>query len=157
MSTVGTMVSCECAECVANCKRYPGWFTPDEAKRAIDAGYANRLMRDYWEGEKTPIYVLAPAVVGCEGGDIQPDDAWIGAQRGLMAWVLGEVYPGRCTFLADDKCAIHDSGFKPIQCRTAFCQDTENKLWKSKLDVADLWNTEEGHAVLALWEERRHG
>ena len=39
---------CTCHECVALCEANPGWMTPDEAMRAMDAGLASKLMLDFY-------------------------------------------------------------------------------------------------------------
>lgn len=66
--------SCTCADCRRGCQRNPGWFTPEEARATIAAGYTSRLMRDWLEpnsrlGNDERIYVLAPASLGSEGED----------------------------------------------------------------------------------------
>lgn len=129
--------SCTCEKCVKACERIPGWMTPDEARKAIDAGFAGRLMLDWWiEQNGEELFVLTPAVVGREGGQ--------------SAWWPG----GRCTFLRDSRCEIHSSGFKPIHCRLALlCDDTVNEkaFVDPKGDVAKLWHTETGRALIEKW------
>jgi hypothetical protein len=52
---------CSCETCLAYCAR-PGWWTVDEATRAIEAGYASRMMLEM-APDKT-YGVLAPAFKG---------------------------------------------------------------------------------------------
>lgn len=44
---------CRCPKCVECCERAPGWMTPEEAQRAIDAGRARDLMVDWWQTTRT--------------------------------------------------------------------------------------------------------
>ena len=55
---------CSCEVCLGYCAR-PGWWTVDQAERAIAAGYAPRMMLEM-APEKT-FGVLSPAMRGCEG------------------------------------------------------------------------------------------
>lgn len=145
---VGTLESCTCEKCVAACTRVPGWMTPDEAQAALDEGHAGRLMRDWFEpdrelGNKKRIYVLCPASLGREGSDA-PDS--------LHMLFLG--YFGRCTFLRENRCELHDTGFKPVMCRTALlCQPDKQSPEGDKMPVAKLWNTRHGRAVVKRWKQ----
>lgn len=135
--------SCTCEECVSCCKSYPGWFTPDEALRAIEAGFASRFMLDWFEpdsrlGNKERIFVLSPAGVGFEGRSA-PEYS-IGE---LLQFVVTGTNPIdlRCTFLTqDEKCEIHNTLFKPVQCRSFNqCDESTHDNWVNKLEVAKLW------------------
>lgn len=88
------------------CERRPCWPTPDEAKRIKDAGFGDRLMIDYWVESPTDIKIECPAIVGYEG---------------LNAPFIPV---GRCTFLKDGLCELHDLGLKPLEGRVASCQGT---------------------------------
>src|SRR5258708_37691685 len=89
---VVTPLGCSCPKCKAECRRVPGWFTPEEAMRAIKAGMAKRLTVVH----QADVAAVAPACSGMEGHESH----------------YGE---GRCTFLTNaGLCEIHDSGFKQI-------------------------------------------
>lgn len=127
------MAECSCEKCVKACKRYPGWFSVEEASRAIDGGHAKRLMLD-WYAADPDIYVLAPAGQGYEGksAPFWPDEYM------------------QCTFLINDRCTIHDSGFKPrMCCESMICQQTG----PSKKDFTEDWDTDEGRDLINRWWE----
>lgn len=143
----GTVHSCTCTACVGACRRNPGWMTPAEASIAIAAGHAGKLMRDWLEpcdklGNHQRIYVLAPAAAGHSGGDA-PELNWLECMMGTAA-------KGRCVFLtARNRCAIHASGFKPIQCRASLCcQDDQDSSDFDNYAVARLWNTRRGRQLV---------
>jgi Fe-S-cluster containining protein len=140
--------SCTCEKCVGACEHNPGWMTPQEARAAIRAGLANRLMRDWLEpsdelGNETRVWVLAPASIGCEGEDAP--------EMPFMAFYMGWS-KGRCTFLKNGRCEIHDSGFKPIHCRVALACDQEyNIIAVNNFEVARLWDSDLGRQVIEEW------
>ena len=146
-------ISCHCDKCVGPCMTTPGWMLPSEAKKAIENGFANRLMRDWWEpsselGNDDRIYVLAPASLGNEGQDADemPDSLW-----GALSWCHG-----RCTFLnRENKCELHNTEFKPNECRTASVCGKQNGT--SRVELARLWNSDEGRSVIALWKSSLPG
>lgn len=151
-STVETQITvkntpCHCSRCVTLCQRNPGWMTPLEARLAIEAGYASRLMKDWLEpctelkNEKR-IFVLAPASIGYEGREA-PDMPFSAIFTG---WCKG-----KCTFLRKGRCEIHDSAFKPRQCREAYgCVPNED--CPDNYEMARLWNTRDGRNVVKQWK-----
>lgn len=141
---------CHCDDCVGLCYRNPGWMTPAEAMQAMDAGLAHRLMRDWLEpssklGNTERLYVLAAASEGCEGRDAPEFD--------FAALFLGYTKKGKCTFLEEDRCSIHDSGFKPKQCRESL--GCENGCGPDNYEMARHWDSDEGRAVLDRWSNER--
>ena len=64
---------------------------------------------------------------------------------------LGFAKKGRCTFLEDDRCSIHDSGFKPKQCRE--CLGCQKHNGPDNYEMARHWDTKEGKEALAVWAE----
>lgn len=105
--------ACRCGPCCSGCSRRPGWPLPEEAERLMEAGYADRLMLDWWNDYPDQVYMLAPAVRGYEGARA-PDPS-------PFAVLLGEGF-GTCTFLTGaGLCEVHDSGAKPIECRILHC------------------------------------
>lgn len=135
--------SCTCAACVALCRRNPGWMTPDEARRAIAAGHAKSLMRDWLEpsaelGNHHRIFVLGPASEGYASSDA-PEFFW--------PW-LGK---GPCVFHIGGRCALHDTDLKPHQCRTAFgCRKSPD--YTDQFEVAKTWDNEHGRETVELWQ-----
>lgn len=138
---VGTPASCVCDLCVQACETVPGWMLPDEAARAMDAGLTGRLMLN-WENilpNDRRLYFLMPAVIGHEGAADE-----------------GDPVDGRCTFFvrsrrAKGRCSIHDSGFKPVGCRTALLCGVG--YGEDPYKVLAAWNTDEGRAVVARWKQ----
>lgn len=107
------------------------------------------MMRDWLEpdthfGNDVRIYVLAAASEDHEGADAPEGNL-------LEIALLGDWCKGQCVLLKDGLCTIHSSGFKPLQCRTAMgCE--EDPDYVDNYTIAALWDTDEGHEVLALWE-----
>lgn len=129
------MADCQCPACVKACTRYPGWMVPANASDAIEAGLAHSLMLDYYMPDKrfgntVPIFVLCPAIEGY-GGKIAP-----------------LALSGTCVFLKDEKCSIHDTGFKPQQCKTTFICSSKGE---DKLDIVKHWVTPEALKLVRRW------
>lgn len=55
---------CSCEICRSYCVR-PGWWTVEEASKAIKAGYGHRMMLEI--APEMTFGVLSPAFKGCEG------------------------------------------------------------------------------------------
>lgn len=118
------MTECSCKECIAECTRVTGWFTPGEARLAIEAGLAERIT-----DVNKSVTGLAPL-----------------AERGNR---------GRCTFLtADNLCELHETSFKPIECRTGFGCDKSDDSSPSIKEMFEMWGSEEGKIVYQLWLEK---
>ena len=145
MSALPNTTECNCSKCRALCSRNPGWPLPAEARAAIEAGYANRYMRDWLEpdediGNTDRIFVIAPAARGYGGSDA-PE----------MELFDFNFKKGRCVFFVKNACELHASGFKPIQCRMALgCRENE---CPDNYDIARAWNTVEGREVVELWQK----
>lgn len=135
-------MDCACHECVSRCRAYPGWMSPENAKAAIEAGMYGRLMLDWWEpderlGNKERVFVLAPASAGAEG-QLAPD---------TFDFVFGD--NNECTFLTkDNRCEIHNSGYKPVQCVTTMACKNEGL---DKIDIVRDWDTDAGREIVKLW------
>ncbi len=121
---------CSCSLCVSYCRR-PGWWTVEEADRAIRAGYASRMMLEM-SPDRT-FGVLAPAFRGCEG------------QFAI------EEHSGRgCTFFANERCELHGTGFMPLECR--FCHhDRPGMGPRCHADIGKDWNTAAGRSLVVRW------
>jgi Fe-S-cluster containining protein len=123
-------ISCDCSNCKGCCIEVPGWFTPAEALLAIEAGFANRLSAVKEDG----VIAIAPSPVGYEGQE---------KRHG----------PGICNFFTKDGlCEIHDSGFKPIECRTGFgCSPGSD--YPELETMHEMWVSEEGQNAVKIWRK----
>lgn len=128
LDTVPDVACHGCAKGVDMCRTRPCWGTPEEIAAIKAAGYADRLMLDWWVGVPR-IDIPAPAIQGYEGKSAP------------------ERPRGRCTFLtADDLCELHDKGLKPAEGRKACCKsdtpvDTHH-------EVAMTWASHQAEAKL---------
>lgn len=126
--------ACDCETCRAMCRQRPCWPTPDDARRLIAAGHAERLMVDWWvDPAGRTVYLLSPAIRGWETA-------------------VAPIEPrGDCTFRTPNGlCALHDAGLKPTEGRLALCRNrTPDGLHDA---IARSWAGEEGRGLLADWE-----
>jgi len=124
---------CTCDVCRSYCIR-PGWWTVEEAARAIEAGYADRMMLEM-APERT-FGVLSPAFKGCEKN-----------------FALQEFSQAGCNFLVDGLCALYGTGVQPLECR--FCHHSRVGLGpKCHADIEKTWNTPAGKQLVAQWVNR---
>lgn len=123
---------CSCDICKSYCQR-PGWWTVDEAARAMEAGYGKRMML-----EMAPDFtfgVLSPAFKGCE-----------------IRFAYREYAAAGCTFLVDDKCELHGTGYQPLECR--FCHHERAGMGpRCHTDIEKDWNTPKGRRLIVKWSE----
>jgi len=121
---------CSCSICVSYCRR-PGWWTVEEAARAVDAGYADRMMLEM--SPDRSFGVLSPAFRGCE------------------VQFATNVYASRgCTFLKEERCELFGSGLTPLECR--FCHHDRLGLGpRCHADIEKDWNTAAGRALVVRW------
>lgn len=121
---------CSCDICLSYCQR-PGWWTVAEAAKAIDAGYANRMMLEM--SPELTFGVLSPAFKGNEGN--------------IALQIFTEQ---RCTFLKDNLCELFGTGFQPLECR--FCDHTRRGLGKQcHLAIEKDWYGKEGQKLVIRW------
>jgi hypothetical protein len=121
---------CSCETCQNYCLR-PGWWTVKEAARAIDAGFASRMMLEM--SPDLSFGVLSPAFKGCEGN-----------------FALNEYANQGCNFLKNGLCELFNSDFQPLECR--YCHHDRIGLGeKCHLDIEKDWNTLSGQAMTAHW------
>jgi hypothetical protein len=121
---------CSCSICVSYCRR-PGWWTVEEAARAIEAGYADRMMLEM--SPDRSFGVLSPAFRGCE-----------------VQFAMNEYASSGCTFLKDARCELHATGLTPLECR--FCHhDRSGQGPLCHADIERDWNTAAGRALLVRW------
>lgn len=134
------MADCKCKACVTACERNPGWFGLDDAEAALNAGYGDRMMLDWLTDYPDSVYVLAPASIGF-AKSLAPEGDFAGMLAGR--WCKGE-----CVLLLNGLCTIHQTGFKPAQCRAL-----THKSSMDNYEAADPWNSDRGRALVARWKE----
>lgn len=124
-------------------------MTPEEAAAAIAAGLGPRLMADWLEpcgelGNDERVYLLCPASIGREGGDAPEFSLY-----DMLTMVgSGGLKKGRCNFLRDQRCELHETPHKPKQCRECFgCQS----VGPDNYDMGRLWNNDEAQALVRRW------
>ena len=123
-------------------------MTPIEAQAAIDAGHAKRLMLDYWTGEP-PIFVLCPSSQGHAGKRAKNTNEIFGKLSFIELLCGAKGNPqGRCTLLKKGLCAIHSSGYKPIECRTASHDD---KNYVRREEIQKMWDNSEAQSLARKW------
>jgi hypothetical protein len=121
---------CSCEICVAYCRR-PGWWTVEEAARAIEAGYGHRMMLEM--APEMTFGVLSPAFRGCEGALAENADA-----------------PRGCTFLRDQRCELHGTGFQPLECR--FCHHDRPGLGpRCHAAIEQGWRVPPARTLITDW------
>ncbi len=121
---------CSCPVCLSYCRR-PGWWTVEEAERAIEAGYASRMMLEM--SPDRSFGVLSAAFRGCE-----------------VQFAVNEYADRGCTFLKDERCELHSTGLMPLECR--FCHhDRPGQGTRCHADIAKDWNTAAGRALVVRW------
>lgn len=107
----------------------PGWWTVQEAQKAIDAGYAPRVMLEM--APDLSFGVLSPAFKSCEGG-----------------FALQEFYGCGCTLLKNNLCELFDSGFSPLECR--FCYHERKGPGQCHADIEKDWRVS-GEQLVKKW------
>ena len=139
---------------------------PAEARRAIEAGYAKSLMRDWLDpckevGNTEVIYLLAPASKGYEGRDAPTTEEMMGEDAGgdlafmFLFMFSGNFTKGPCV-MQDEQglCKLHETDFKPLQCRGVLgCDHSHNGDKYTNYEIAKTWDTNEGREVLELWQQ----
>jgi hypothetical protein len=121
---------CSCEICKSFCKR-PGWWTVEEATKAIEAGYGDRMMLEL--SPDLRIGVLSPAFRGCEA-----------------SFALQEYAHFGCNFHINDLCELHDTGLEPLECR--FCHHSRlGQGQKCHQDIEKDWITIEGKQLVLQW------
>jgi hypothetical protein len=121
---------CSCDRCVSFCKR-PGWWTVNEATKAIEAGLAGRMMLEV--APEMNFAVLSPAFRGNE-----------------VNYAMQFYSKQGCTFLIADRCELFDTGNQPLECR--FCHhDREGEGIACHSALEKDWNSEQGKRLIVRW------
>lgn len=103
---------------------------------------------DYWVGSPN-IYILCPASRGCEK-DRAPNSSELYSDVPFLSMFSGNVAKGKCTLQAGNGlCSIHDSGFKPKQCRAAMACEGDTGL--DNTQMGELWKTPEAQLLVRKW------
>jgi len=122
--------SCSCDICKNYCER-PGWWTVEEARKAIDAGYARRMMLEI--APEQNFGVLSPAFKGNEGN-----------------YSLQVFSKNSCTFLINGLCELFGTSNQPIECR--FCHhERVGQGKKCHRDIEKDWNSDAGKRLIVQW------
>lgn len=123
---------CTCAVCVGYCAR-PGWWTVEEAARALEAGYGGRMMLEM--SPDRSFGVLAPAFRGNE-----------------VDFARQQFASNGCTFLKDERCELFGTGLQPLECRHVHHADPgSGKRVHAALEKD--WNTPAGRALVVRWSK----
>jgi hypothetical protein len=124
---------CGCEICRSFCAR-PGWWTVEEAERAIDAGYGDRMMLEL--SPEMTFGVLSPAFRGCE------------ARPALQHYAKNG-----CCFFSDGLCVLHGTGFQPLECRV--CHHTRPGAgMRCHADIEKDWRSARGQTLVNAWAVR---
>ena len=144
-----TKTECSCPKCIKLCRHAPGWMMPEEARKAIAAGFAEKLMLDYWIRSEGNIYILGPAVRGCEANRAPNTDELFGDLPMFAAMLNGPPAKGVCTFFKENKCSIHTSGFKPRQCREVY--GCNPQVGPGNTEMGLEWDNPEAQKLVREW------
>ena len=123
---------CSCDICRKYCIR-PGWWTVGEAKKTIEAGFADKMMLEL--SPELTFGVLSPAFRGNEGN------------------VAVQLFADRgCTFLKNDLCELFGTDLRPLECR--FCHHSRcNSGQHCHNDIEKDWNGKAGQRLIISWCE----
>jgi hypothetical protein len=122
--------SCTCNICKSYCLR-PGWWTVDEAIKAINSDYADRFMLEV--SPEQNFGVISPAFKEAESN-----------------FGLQEYSKNGCTFLKEDLCELYGTGLQPLECR--FCHHDRAGLGeKCHAAIEKEWNTFRGQKAVEKW------
>lgn len=141
---------CSCESCVSACRYKPGWFMPGEAEKAADLlnmelpdFFKQYLGVDWWtnrdseqvvEGQQGEIFVLAPATLNMDSGDMYP-----GNPR------------GQCIFLKGGRCSIHS--VKPFECRRYMHDEDDQSIRDRHIEIVKAWSSHQPQVTELLGRE----
>ena len=108
----GTVDSCQCDICIGMCKT-PCLPTPQQAIKLMDLGMTRRLKIVNW---------MDPNNCGRTVETIRP-----------------RVEAGRCTFLNDGRCTLHNRGLKPLEGKLALHSISRSMANEIHDDIARVW------------------
>lgn len=121
---------CSCDICKAYCLR-PGWWTVEEAARAVEGGLGPRMMLEL--SPERDFGVLSPAFKGNE-----------------TDFALQTFAANGCTFYVNELCELFGTGHQPLECR--FCHhDRRGQGLQCHLDIEKDWKTAAGQKLVVKW------
>jgi len=121
---------CSCDICRSYCIR-PGWWSVEEAEKAVQAGFADRMMLEI--SPERSFGVLSPAFKGNEGN-----------------YSLQVFSKKGCTFLKNGLCEIFGTEFQPLECR--YCHHDRKGLGiKCHSDIEKEWKSKRGQILIVNW------
>ena len=124
---------CSCDICKNFCLR-PGWWTVNEAEKAIESGLGNRMMLEI--SPERDFGVLSPAFKGNESN-----------------YALHIFSKKGCTFYSKGLCELFNSGLQPLECR--FCHhNRQGQGLRCHLDIERNWKTKQGKKLIVRWGNR---
>jgi hypothetical protein len=103
----------------------------DEAARAVNAGYGNRMMLEL--APDRSFGVLSPAFSGCE-----------------QFFAVQEYAARGCNFYKNERCDLHGTGLQPLECRVCH-HDAPGRGPACHAAIEQDWNTAAGRALVAGW------
>lgn len=122
--------SCSCDICRSYCLR-PGWWTVEEAEKAIQYGLSQRMMLEI--SPERDFGVLSPAFKGNEAD-----------------FALQIFSKNGCTFFNNGLCELFGTGSMPLECR--YCHHTRiGKGLQCHLDIEMDWKTIYGQKIIVKW------
>lgn len=145
--------ACTCKSCRAACTHLPGWYTPRDVRRLMQAypdTWPTLVAFDRWYGEfwdinpqedkdAPVIWVLAPPNAATRPGTIYPPET------GLPLFG-SSARKGQCQLFQDDRCTIH--AHKPRECREYLGCDPEHSTYLKRRFIARAWARPAGQALL---------
>ena len=121
---------CSCDICRSYCIR-PGWWTVEEAEKAVQSGLAGRMMLEI--SPEHSFGVLSPAFKGNE-----------------VNYSLQIFSKNGCTFLKNGLCELFGTGLQPLECR--FCHHDRKGLGsKCHTALESDWKTKRGQILIVKW------
>jgi hypothetical protein len=121
---------CACDVCKSYCRR-PGWWTVNQAERAIHSGFSDRMMLEI--SPERNFGVLSPAFRGNESN-----------------YALKIFSQNGCTFYINEMCELFGTGLQPLECR--FCHHDRRGLGlKCHLDIEKDWKSRQGQNLIIKW------
>lgn len=127
---------CSCEICRSYCIR-PGWWTVEQASRAIEAGYGSRMMLEI--SPDMTFGVLSPAFRGCEG-----------------TYAFQEYASNGCNFFNNGLCELHGTGHEPLEC--LYCHHLrKGRGQKCHAAIEKDWHTPTGQNLVKIWIQKTKG
>jgi len=124
-----------CKEGIQMCKTRPCWGTVEDFKKIIEAGFAKKLMIDYYNSESVSnnkkIYFLSGASNGndCSKADWDP--------RGV------------CALLENDLCVVHEI---KLTIGAIACCKNESGFRDDNEKCIATWDSPEGNELIEKWK-----